>query len=133
MSFLVWLDIFDLYSFHLIVLSNPAFNCSKSLLPFSANKVTIGTYNFVSFVLKVVFVGLLILSTAGSASGSASLVALLVIIQFSDQVRVTDTPQLINGMSSVLQILLKYFNGTTISTSSFSTWLPSNFPVILIL
>ena len=86
-----------------------------------------------SFVLKVAFVGLLITSTAGSASESASLVALLVIAQFSDQVRVKNTSQLINGMSSVLQKLLKYLNGTTISASSFSTLLSSKFPVMLVL
>ena len=40
--------------------------------------------------------------------------------------------QLINGMSSVLQKLLKCFNGTTIS-ACFSVLLPSNFPVILVL
>ena len=112
---------------------NPDFNCSKTLLSFSAAKVTTGTYNFVSFILKFAFVGLLIQATAGSALGSAYLVALPVITQFSDQVRVKDTSQLINGMSSVLQKLLKYFNGTSISTSSFSTFLPSNFPVILVL
>ena len=60
------------------------------------------------FILKVAFVGLLMPATAGSASGSASLVALLVNTQFSDQVRVKDTSQLINGMSSILQKLLKY-------------------------
>ena len=117
----------------MIVLLNPVFNCSKSLLSFSADKVTTGTYNFQSAILKTAFVGLLIPATAGSASGSASLVALLVITQFSDQVRVKDTSQSINGMSSVLQKLLKYFNGTRISTLSFSTLLPSNFPVILVL
>ena len=73
------------------------------------------------FILKVVFVGLLIPATAGSASGSTSLVALLANTQFSDQVRVYDTSRLINGMSSALQKLLKYFNGTVISSSSFST------------
>ena len=116
----------------MIVLLNPVFNCSKSLLSSSADKVTIGTYNFVSFMLKVAFVGL-IPATAESASGLSSLVDVLVITQFSDEVRVKDTSQLINGMSSVLQKLLKYFDGTAISISSFSTLLPSNFPVILVL
>ena len=117
----------------MILLLNPIFNCSKSLLSFSADKVTTGTHNFVSFILKVAFVGLLISSTAGSASGSASLVALIVITQLSDQVKVKDTSQLINDISNALQKLLKYFNGTTILTSSFSTLSPSNFPVILVL
>ena len=72
-------------------------------------------------------------ATVGSASGSASLVALLVNTQFSDQVKLKDTSQLNNGMSSVLQKLLKYVNGTAVSTTSFSALLPSNFPVILVL
>ena len=95
--------------------------------------MTTGTYNFVSFVLKVAFVGLLIPATAGSASGSASLVALLVITQFSDQVKVQDTSQLINEIFSDLKKLPGHFHDTKISTSFFSTLLPSNFPAILIL
>ena len=106
---------------------NTVFSRSKSFLSFLADKLTTGTYNLQSVILKTAFIGLLVPATAGSAS----LVILLVNTQFSDQVRVKDTSQLINGMSSVLQKLLKYFNGTTISTSSFSTLLPSNFPVIL--
>ena len=38
--------------------------------------------NFVSVILNIAFVGLLIAVTAGSASGFASLVALLVNTQF---------------------------------------------------
>ena len=68
----------------MIVLLNPVFNCSKSLLSFSADKVATGTYNLQSVILKVAFVGLLILSTPGSASGSSSLVALLGKAQFLD-------------------------------------------------
>ena len=45
------------------------------------------TYNFVSVVLNFAFVGLLTAATAGPASESAFLVALLYIIQFSDQVK----------------------------------------------
>ena len=117
----------------MIVLLNIVFNCSKSLLSFSADKVTTVTYNLQSVILKAEFVELLILSTAGSASGSSSLIALLVNIQFLDQVKVKNTSQLINGISNVLQKLLQYFNSTTILTSSFSTSLPSNFPVIQVL
>ena len=39
------------------------------------------------------------------------------ITQFADQVRMRLISQLINDISRVLQKLLKYFNGTTISTS----------------
>ena len=46
--------------------------------------MTTGIYNFVSSILNVAFVELLTAATAGLASGLASLVALLVITQFSD-------------------------------------------------
>ena len=104
------------------VLLKLVFSCSNSLLSFLAVKGTTGTYNFVSFILKVPFVGLLIPSIAGLASESASHIALLLITQFSDQV---------NGISNVLQKLLKCFNGTTILTLSFSALPSSNFPLIL--
>ena len=63
--------------------------------------MTTRAYNFVSFILNVAFVGLLTAATAGTASGSASLVALLVIPQFSEQVKIRFVSQLINGISSV--------------------------------
>ena len=74
---------------------NPVFNCSNNLL---LSSVTTGTYNFVPFVSNSAFVGLLTVVTAGSASESASLVALLVITQFSDQVKIRFISQLINGI-----------------------------------
>ena len=122
----------DFYLIYLIVLLNPVFNCSNNLLSSSVDKVTAGTYNFVSVILSVAFVGLLTVTTAGSASGLASLVALLVITQFSDRVKIRFISQFINGISSVLQKLLKCFNDTTISIS-FSVFLPSNLPVMLVL
>ena len=73
-----------------------------------------------------------IAAIAGSASGSASVFGLPVNTEFSDHVKIRFISQLIDGMSSVLQKLLKCFNGTTVSTS-FSVMLPSNFPVILVL
>ena len=56
----------------------------------------------------------------------------LVIIQSLDHVNIRLTSQLTNGISSVLQKLVKYFNGTIISTSFV---LPSAgvFPVIFTL
>ena len=45
-----------------------------------------------------------------------TLFSILLITQFSDQVKFKDTLQLINGIFKVLQKLLKYFNGTAIST-----------------
>ena len=35
-----------------MVLLNPVFNCSKSFVSFSFDKVTTGTYNFVSVILS---------------------------------------------------------------------------------
>ena len=41
-----------MYLFHFIVLLNPVFNCSKSLVSFSFDKVITETYNFVSAILN---------------------------------------------------------------------------------
>ena len=68
--------------------------------------MTTATYNFASLILNVAFVGLLTAATAGSVSRYASLVALLVITQFSDQLKIRFISQLINRISSVLQKLL---------------------------
>ena len=85
-----------------------------------------------SVILNVAFAGLLTAAFAGFTSGFASLVALLVNARFSDHVKIRFVSQLINGIFTVLQKLLKYFNGTTILTS-FSVLLPSDFPLILVL
>ena len=79
------------------------------------DKVTTATYIFVPVILNVEFIGLLIPSN-GLSPPTASLDPLLVNAQFSDQVKVKDTSQLINGTSKVLRKLLKYFNGAVIST-----------------
>ena len=93
---LLSLVISDLHLCHLILLLNPVFNCSKSLLSSSVDKVTTATYYFVSSILNVAFVGLLIAATAGLALGLASFVALLVVTEFSDQVKIRFISQLIN-------------------------------------
>ena len=59
-------------------------NCSKNLLSSPVDKVTTGTYNFVSFASNVAFVGSLTAATAGSVS----LIALLVITQFLHQIKI---------------------------------------------
>ena len=82
-------------------------------------------------VLDVAFVGFSTATTSRSAPGLASEVVLLVITQFSVHYKIRFISQLVNGISNVLQKLLKCFNGTTISTFSFSVF--SNFPVILVL
>ena len=108
-------------------------NCCSSFSSFSVDKVPANTCNFVSVILNVALSGFSIPATKGSASGSASLVALLCVNrQFSDHVEIRFISQLINGMFSVVQKWLKCFNGTTISTS-ISVLLPSNFPIILVL
>ena len=59
------------------------FSFSKNILSFPADKLTTGTYSFVSFILNAAPVELLIVST----SGAISFVALLVNTQFLDQVK----------------------------------------------
>ena len=98
----------------------------------SFDRITTGTDHFVSVTLNITFVGLLIAATGGFASGFASLVALLVNIQFLDQVKINSTSQLISGIIKFLQKLLKCFNGTIISPFSVVS-IPSNLPVILVL
>ena len=51
--------------------------------------MTTGTYYVMYFISNVTFVGLLTEATAESASESAYVVAMLVITQFSDQVKTT--------------------------------------------
>ena len=80
----------DSYLFQLIV-----FHSSLSLV----DKVTTGTYNFVSVIVNF-----------------PSPVE-LVITQSLDHVKIRLTSQLINDISRVLQKLLKYFNDTIILTS----------------
>ena len=87
-----------------------------------------GTYSFVSVISNVAFVRFLTAATA--VLGSASFVAMLVITKFSDQAKIRFILQLINGMSSVFQKLVKCFHDITISTS-FSVLLPSDLPVML--
>ena len=54
-----------MYLFHFIVFLNPDFNCSDSLLPFSADKVTMGTYNLQSVISNYASVGELIAAAGG--------------------------------------------------------------------
>ena len=60
----------------------------------------------------------LILSTAGlSRCAALTVLSILVITQFSDQVKVKDISPLTDIISNVLQKLLKCFNGIAILTS----------------
>ena len=112
MLVLVCLDISDQYLFHLIVLLNPVFNCCKSFLSSLLDKVTTGTYNFVSVILNVAPIGALTLGTGESVLGSTSCVVSSVIIKFLDQAKVKCTSHLINGLFNVVQKLLTCFKGT---------------------
>ena len=100
----------------MIVLLNSVFNFSKSLLSLSADKVTTGTYNFVSVILNAAFVGAFI----AGLFPCASLVVISIKTQFLDHVKIRFTSQLITGISKVLQKLSKCFSSTTISTSSIT-------------
>ena len=104
----------DSYLFQLIVLLKPDFNCWSNFALSCVDKVTTETYSFVSVI----------------ANFSAPVE--LVITQPLYQVKVRLTSQLTNGISRVHQKLLKYFNGTIISTFFvfLSAWV---FPVIFTL
>ena len=78
-------------------------------MSFSFDKVTTGTYNFVSFILYVAPDGATI---AGSVSAFTVISAKT---QFLDQVKISSTSQLISGIFKLLQNLLKYFSGITTS------------------
>ena len=78
---------------------NPDFSCWSNFSLSLVDKVTTGTYNFVSVIANF-----------------PSPVE-LVITQSLDHVKIRLTSQLINGISSVLQKFLKYFSGTIISAS----------------
>ena len=103
----------DLYLFHFIVLLNPVFNCSKSFVPFSFDKVTTGTYNFVPVILNSNSVGATI--TGGSLLFPASLAVISAKTQFLDLVKINSTSQLISSIFKALQKLLNCFSGITIS------------------
>ena len=86
--------------------------------------VTTGTYNLQSVILKVAPVG-----KSSQTSGLSPYVPVtnifskLVITKFADQLKVKDTSKLVNGISSILQKLLIYSNGTVFSNS----FVPSSF------
>ena len=102
-----FVDICDLYLFHLISLVNPDFKFVNSLISSSLDKVTIGIYNLQSFITKLTPV------EEPSLLGPApiKLSSKLVITQFLSHFNSKDISQLINGMLNALQKLPKYFNG----------------------
>ena len=104
----------DSYLFKLIVFLKPDFSYCNNFSLSLVDKVTTGTYNFVCIIS--IFPSPVELATT----------------QPLDHVKIRLASQLIKGISSVLQKLLKYFSGTIISTSLI---LPSSgvFPVIFTL
>ena len=85
-------------------------------MSFSFDKVTTGTYNFVSVILNSNPVG----ATIAGLSPSASLSVISTKTQFFDQVKINSTSQLISGIFKLLRKLLKYFSGITTSVSFLS-------------
>ena len=68
-----------------MVLLNPDFSCSKSIMSFSFHKVTTGTFNFVSVISNVAPDG----ATIAALLPSASLFVISAKIQFFDQVKIS--------------------------------------------
>ena len=103
----------DFYLFHFEVLLNPDFNCFKSFLSFSVDKVTNGTYNFFPVIWNTNPFG-------GTIAGGlllfyAALTVISVKAQFIDQPKINSILELISGVFKVLQKLLKCFSGITTS------------------
>ena len=93
-------------------------------MSFSFDKVTTGTYNFVSVILNIASDGATI--AGGLLLFPAILVVLSAKIQFFVQVKINSTSQLISGIFKFFQKLLNYFSGITISVS-FLPQLDHNF------
>ena len=99
--------ILDWYLFKLNVLLKPDFNCFNSFTLSWVDKVTTGTLSFVSVTINV---------------GSWSAAVPATKHQLLYQVNIRLISELCNGISSVLQKLLKYFNGTINSIYFFDTF-----------
>ena len=78
-------------------------------MSFSFDKVTTGTYNFVSVILNIAPDG----ATIAGLPSCARLAVISAKTQFLDHVKINSIPQLISGIFKLLQKLLKYFIGIT--------------------
>ena len=87
-------------------------------MSFSFDKVRTGTYNFVSFIWNSNLVGGLFATVMSART------------QFFVQVKIISTSQLINGIFKLLQKLLKYFKGITISAFVNESLFCGVFPTI---
>ena len=98
-------------------------------MSFSFDKVTTGTYNFVSVILNIEPDG----ATIAGLSPSASLVIISAKTHFLVKVKINSTSQLINGIFQALQKLLKYFSGITTFAVLNESLSSSVFQTILVL
>ena len=105
--------VLDWNLFQLTVFLKHDNNCFNSFRLSWVDKVTTGTWNFVSGIVNV-------RSWFAAVPANKD--------NFFDQVYIRLIPQLNNGISSVLQKLLRYFSGTITSASFVSLFLV--FPVI---
>ena len=86
-------------------------------MSFSFDKVTTGTYNFVSVISNLI-------SAGGAIAGLLPCEFLLVMsakTKFFDQVKINSTSQLISRIFKLFQKLLKYFSGIANSVSFLPT------------
>ena len=96
-------------------------------MSFSFEKVTTGTYSFVSVILNVAHDWATIFESA-SASTIISTKT-----QFLDLVKINSTSRLINGIFKTLQKLLNYFRGITAFVFVNESLFCGVFPTIFVL
>ena len=96
-------------------------------MSFSFDKVTTGTYNFVSFILNVAPDG------ATIASSALAFTVISAKTQFLEQVKINSSSQLINGIFKPLQKLLKCFSWIKIFAFVNESLSSGIFPAILAL
>ena len=96
-------------------------------MSFSFDKVTTGTYNFVSVVLNVAPDG------ATIAQSASAFTVISAKTQFLDQVKINSTSQLISGIFKLLQKFLKCFSGITSFAFVNKSLSSGIFSVILVL
>ena len=118
--FLVWLDISNLYLFHLILRLNPVFSCCNNLLSSWVERVTTGIQfsicHLECYTCWSIYCWSCWIVTLCSNSRLRCHISQNTVTN-TDHVTIRFTSQLSDGISRVLQKLFEYFNGTTISTS----------------
>ena len=118
-----------MYLFRFIIILNPVFNCSKCFISFSFDKVTTGTYNFLSVILYFVPDGA---ATAGLPS-CAGFAVISAKASFLDQVKINSTSQLISGIFKLLQKLFNCLSGITTFIFVNESLSSGVFPTMLVL